>query len=113
MNPLLRLEVTCAVIAHWAAVAAAQVTVIKAGRLVAPETGTVSENQLIVVEGERVEAVGADLDVPEGARCSTRASRPSATWATRATTPPSTSRGPSPGGWCLGRPWSRPGASSP
>ena len=61
------MEVTCAVLAHWAAVAAAHVTVIKAGRLVAPETGTVSENQVIIVEGERIEAVGAGLEIPDGA----------------------------------------------
>lgn len=67
MNLLLKMEVTCAVLAHWAAVAAAQVTVIKAGRLVMPETGTVLENQVILVEGERIEAVGADIEIPEGA----------------------------------------------
>ena len=67
MSLLLKLEVTCALLTHWAAVAAAQVTVIKAGRLVAPETGTVSENQLIIIEGERIEAVGAELEIPEGA----------------------------------------------
>jgi len=68
MNLLLKMEVTCAVLAHWAAVAAAQVTVIRAGRLVAPETGTVSENQVIIVEGERIEAVGAGLEIPDGAK---------------------------------------------
>jgi imidazolonepropionase-like amidohydrolase len=68
MSLLLKMDVTCALLAYWAAVARAQVTVIKAGRLVAPETGTVSENQVIVVEGERIEAVGAGLEIPEGAK---------------------------------------------
>lgn len=68
MNLLLKMDVTCALFAHWAAVAAAQVTVIRAGRLVMPETGTLLENQLIVVEGERIEAVGTDVPFPEGAQ---------------------------------------------
>ena len=67
MNLVLQMEVTRALLASWAAAAAARVTVIKAGRLVEPETGTVSENQLIIIEGERIEAVGADLEYPEGA----------------------------------------------
>src|ERR1043165_126684 len=67
MNFILKMEVTRALLGYWAAVAAAQTIVIKAGRLVAPETGTVSENQLIVVEGERIVAVGADVEYPEGA----------------------------------------------
>ncbi len=67
MNFILKMEVTRALLGYWVAVAAAHTTVIKAGRLVAPETGTVSENQFIVVEGERIVAVGADVDFPEGA----------------------------------------------
>ncbi len=43
------------------------VTVIKAGRLLDPETGTVAPNQVIVIEGERIKAVGANLAVPPGA----------------------------------------------
>lgn len=43
------------------------VTAIKAGRLLDPETGTVSANQVIVVEGERIKAVGPNLPVPPGA----------------------------------------------
>jgi imidazolonepropionase-like amidohydrolase len=43
------------------------VTVIKAGRLLDPETGTVATNQVIVIEGERIKAVGPNLAVPAGA----------------------------------------------
>jgi imidazolonepropionase-like amidohydrolase len=43
------------------------VTVIKAGRLLDPETGTAVPNQVIVIEGERIKAVGANLAVPAGA----------------------------------------------
>jgi imidazolonepropionase-like amidohydrolase len=67
MNLSLKMEVTRALLARWAAAVAAQTTVIKAGRLIAPETGAVLESQLVVVEGERVVAVGPDVEYPEGA----------------------------------------------
>jgi imidazolonepropionase-like amidohydrolase len=44
------------------------ITVVRAGRLVDPETGTVATNQSIIVEGERIREVGANLQVPAGAR---------------------------------------------
>jgi imidazolonepropionase-like amidohydrolase len=47
--------------------AGAQVTVIRAGRLVDPETGTAARDQLVVVEAGKVKAVGAGLAVPAGA----------------------------------------------
>ena len=43
------------------------ITAIKAGRLVDPETGTTAVNQVILVEGERIRAVGANLAIPAGA----------------------------------------------
>ena len=46
----------------------AQVTAIKAGKLVVPETGTTLTNQIILVEGSRIKAVGADLQIPGGAK---------------------------------------------
>jgi imidazolonepropionase-like amidohydrolase len=45
----------------------AQVTVIKAGKLVQPDEGTVASNQVIVISGNRIEAVGAGLAIPSGA----------------------------------------------
>ena len=45
----------------------AQVTAIKAGKLVLPETGTALNNQVILVEGARIKAVGADVQIPAGA----------------------------------------------
>ena len=51
----------CHVVGH------AQVTAIKAGKLVEPETGTVSVNQIILVEGQTIKAVGADVKIPSGA----------------------------------------------
>lgn len=48
--------------------ARAQVTVIKAGRLVDPEAGTVARDQIVIVEAGKVKAVGAGLQIPAGAR---------------------------------------------
>src|SRR5262249_15511281 len=45
----------------------APVTVIKAGRLIDPETGTAATNQLIIVEGEKIKAVGWNVAIPSGA----------------------------------------------
>ncbi len=45
----------------------AQVTVIKAGKLVDPATATTLTNQVILVEGGKIKAVGANLTIPEGA----------------------------------------------
>jgi imidazolonepropionase-like amidohydrolase len=42
-------------------------TAIKAGRLIDPETGTAAANQVILVEGERIKAVGPNLAIPAGA----------------------------------------------
>ncbi|MDQ1590265.1 MAG: hypothetical protein QOG71_892 [Pyrinomonadaceae bacterium] len=50
-----------------ATISAQQVTAIKAGKLVVPETGTTLTNQIILVEGARIKAVGADVQIPAGA----------------------------------------------
>ena len=47
--------------------ARAQVTAIKAGKLIDPETGTVARNQIILVEGSTIKSVGAGLQIPAGA----------------------------------------------
>jgi imidazolonepropionase-like amidohydrolase len=54
-------------LALFTVLAAAQVTAIKAGKLVDPETGTVSTNQIILVEKGKITAVGAALAIPAGA----------------------------------------------
>src|SRR6185503_20109115 len=43
------------------------ITAIKAGRLIDPETGTAAANQVILIEGERITAVGPNLAIPAGA----------------------------------------------
>ena len=45
----------------------AQVTAIRAGRVVDPETGKVSVNQVIVVEGRDIKDIGSDVKIPSGA----------------------------------------------
>ena len=45
-----------------------QLTVIRAGRLLDPDAGTVRVNQTIIVEGTRIREVGANLATPPGAQ---------------------------------------------
>lgn len=44
-----------------------QAIVIKAGRLIDPETGTSTANQTTVVQGGKITAIGANLATPAGA----------------------------------------------
>jgi len=46
---------------------AAQVTAIRAGRIVDPETGNVATNQIILVDGQDIKAVGSNVAIPAGA----------------------------------------------
>ena len=45
----------------------AQLTVIRAGRVIDPETGKIGTNQTIIVEGRDIKEVGANLKIPAGA----------------------------------------------
>jgi imidazolonepropionase-like amidohydrolase len=45
-----------------------RVVVIKAGKLVDPEKGTTAANQIIVVRGKKIDAVGANVPIPEDAQ---------------------------------------------
>ena len=58
---VIALIVLCSVAANG------QVTVIKAGKLVDPASGTVSINQVIIVEAGKIKAVGANLEIPPSA----------------------------------------------
>lgn len=49
------------------AVASAQITAIRAGRLIDPDEGTATANQVILVENGRIIAVGANVAIPQGA----------------------------------------------
>ena len=45
----------------------AQVTAIKAGKLLDPETGTITANQIILIENQTIKAIGPDIKIPNGA----------------------------------------------
>ena len=60
-----RTLVVLALLTLCCAAARAQVTVIRAGRLVDPEAGTAAPNQTIVVEGRRIKAVGSNPEIPK------------------------------------------------
>lgn len=47
--------------------AAAQITAIRAGKVIDPETGKVSVGQIILVEGQDIKAIGPDMKIPAGA----------------------------------------------
>ena len=47
---------------------AAQVTVIKAGRLIDTERGTVATNQLVIIRNGKIDDVGSSLPIPAGAK---------------------------------------------
>jgi imidazolonepropionase-like amidohydrolase len=48
-------------------VTVSQSTFIKAGKLVDPKSGSVLTNQMIVIEGSKIKAVGTNLSAPKGA----------------------------------------------
>src|SRR5229473_1242650 len=58
------------VLAFCAIAAAAQTNTIaiKAGKVVDPETGKTSTNQIILVEGKRIKEMGANIPIPSGAK---------------------------------------------
>ncbi|MEE9179460.1 MAG: amidohydrolase family protein [Vicinamibacteria bacterium] len=63
----LRLSWALAFVPLFLAPAAAQVTAIKAGKLVEPSTATTLLNQVILVEGARIQTVGENLSIPPNA----------------------------------------------
>jgi imidazolonepropionase-like amidohydrolase len=67
MRRQLLLLFTLAFVALLAAPAAAQVTAIRAGRLIDPDAGTAAANQIVLVENGRITAVGGHVAVPAGA----------------------------------------------
>src|SRR4029077_15962137 len=72
MTEVMQLKRTVAlVLGLWlscAAGAAAQVTVIKAGRLVDPQAGTVLNDQIILIRDNKIEQVGKGLAIPADAK---------------------------------------------
>jgi imidazolonepropionase-like amidohydrolase len=64
MNRLLRVLLFILV---FASAALGQITVIKAGKLIDPDQGTVASDQVIVIRANKVEAVGPGLAIPAAA----------------------------------------------
>jgi imidazolonepropionase-like amidohydrolase len=59
---------SCTLTLVLSTVAAAEVTAIRVGRLVDPETGTVATNQVVLVEDGKFTAVGPNLTIPADAK---------------------------------------------
>jgi imidazolonepropionase-like amidohydrolase len=57
-----------AVVLVLSSLALAQVTVVRAGRLIDPDSGTVLTNQVILIAGEKIQAVGRALALPADAK---------------------------------------------
>lgn len=45
----------------------AQIIAIRVGKIVHPEAGNVQINQIILVEGENIKAIGTNIEIPDGA----------------------------------------------
>ncbi len=45
----------------------AQITAIKAGKLIDPKSGSISANQIILVEGDKIKALGSNVAIPKEA----------------------------------------------
>ena len=56
------------ILAILCACASAQVIAIKAGRLVDPDTGNVLADQVILIRGNKFEAVGKGIAIPADAK---------------------------------------------
>ncbi|HEX8070196.1 MAG TPA: amidohydrolase family protein [Pyrinomonadaceae bacterium] len=59
--------VVAALLLCAAAGRAAELTAIKAGKLIDPDTGATALNQIILIEGTTIKAVGGDVSIPPGA----------------------------------------------
>src|SRR5262245_29461408 len=64
---MFRTVVVALALAVTSAAVQAQTTAIRAGRLIDPESGTASTNQVILVEGGLVKAVGGSISIPANA----------------------------------------------
>ncbi len=61
------ITITIALFVFLVSTGSAQVTAIKVGKLLDPETGTTAVNQIILVEGQNIKAIGADTKIPADA----------------------------------------------
>ena len=62
------LQLFTAILCFIPLLSSAQTTVIRAGKLIDPATGTTLENQIIIIKGTKIEAVGDNLSIPQDAQ---------------------------------------------
>ncbi|GAC1671953.1 MAG: amidohydrolase family protein [Steroidobacteraceae bacterium] len=67
MRKKMILPVLCLILLPLMGQAGALVTAIRAGKLIDVQTGRVLSNQIILVRGTKIEAVGAGVPIPDGA----------------------------------------------
>jgi imidazolonepropionase-like amidohydrolase len=63
----LLLILTCSLLVCAQDAAPAKITAVKAGRLIDPVTGTISTNQVILIENGKFKEIGANIVIPAGA----------------------------------------------
>lgn len=51
----------------WSNITRAQIVVVKAGKLIDPVAGLAASNQIILIEKDKIKAIGPDIKVPAGA----------------------------------------------
>ncbi|MBM4162542.1 MAG: hypothetical protein FJ217_15755 [Ignavibacteria bacterium] len=62
-----KLSITLLIIVSLSSASLAQITAIRAGKLIDPKSGNVLSNQIILIEGTRIKSVGANLSIPRDA----------------------------------------------
>lgn len=64
----LGLAISCLCVSVRGQKAGEPVVAIKAGKILDPETGKIAANQIILVEGKLIKSIGANLQIPAGAK---------------------------------------------
>ena len=68
LKRLATVTLACLLVLSYVPARADGVTAIRCGRLINPVDGSITQNAVIVVNGERIEQVGANAKIPDGAR---------------------------------------------
>src|SRR5262249_15543706 len=61
------MKITCMFLLLVSSAALAQVTALRPGRVIDPDSGTVLTDQTILIENTKIKAVGKGLTIPSGA----------------------------------------------
>jgi imidazolonepropionase-like amidohydrolase len=68
LRPIVKIFLACLLGIALAGTATAQVTAIKAGRLIDPDSATVLNDQIILIRDHKIEAVGKNITIPSDAK---------------------------------------------